>query len=146
MLSAKINAGFPQSDTDGAATGPGSAIHRALVSGRWSTFGPHAIGVERFATVSSGPSFAQVAGAILGKQPWWRTLIRMRSQVQVLPATSYHNRGAGLTRRPPRQTPTTWSGSARTVMSLAMHIHPDVDTHQGLLPLARLIPKPRLSG
>jgi hypothetical protein len=34
----------------------------------WSTFGPHAIGPERFATVSSGTSFAQVAGAILGKQ------------------------------------------------------------------------------
>jgi hypothetical protein len=68
MLSAKINAGFPQSDTDGAATGPGSAIHRALASGRWSTFGPHAIGVERFATVSSGPSFAQVAAVILREQ------------------------------------------------------------------------------
>jgi hypothetical protein len=35
MLAAKTNAGFPQSDTDGAATGPGSAIHRGLVSGRW---------------------------------------------------------------------------------------------------------------
>src|SRR4029453_11628507 len=34
----------------------------------WSTFGPHAIGAERFATVSSGRSFAQVAGAILQKQ------------------------------------------------------------------------------
>jgi hypothetical protein len=34
----------------------------------WSTFGPHAIGTERFATVSSGASFAQVAGGILGKQ------------------------------------------------------------------------------
>ena len=34
----------------------------------WSTFGPHPIGAERFATVSSGRSFAQVAGAILGKQ------------------------------------------------------------------------------
>ena len=31
----------------------------------WSTFGPHAIGAERFATVSNGTSFAQVAGAIL---------------------------------------------------------------------------------
>ena len=40
-----------------------------LRAGRaWSTFGPHAIGPERFATVSSGTSFAQVAGAILGKQ------------------------------------------------------------------------------
>jgi pimeloyl-ACP methyl ester carboxylesterase len=34
----------------------------------WSTFGPHPIGAERFTTVSSGRSFAQVAGAILGKQ------------------------------------------------------------------------------
>ena len=35
----------------------------------WSTFGPQAIGAERFATVSSGlHSFEQVAGAILGKQ------------------------------------------------------------------------------
>jgi hypothetical protein len=34
----------------------------------WSTFGLHVIGTERFATVSSGTSFAQVAGAILGKR------------------------------------------------------------------------------
>jgi hypothetical protein len=34
----------------------------------WSTFGPHPIGIKRFATVSSGRSFAQVPGAILGKQ------------------------------------------------------------------------------
>jgi hypothetical protein len=33
----------------------------------WSTFGPHPIGAERFATVSSSASFAQVAEAILGK-------------------------------------------------------------------------------
>jgi hypothetical protein len=31
-------------------------------------FGPHAIGTERFATVSSGTSLPQVAGAILGEQ------------------------------------------------------------------------------
>jgi hypothetical protein len=30
--------------------------------------------------------------------------------------------------------------------ALAMHVHPDIDIHQGLLPRARLIPKPRLSG
>jgi hypothetical protein len=36
--------------------------------GVWSTFGPHAIGAERFTTVSSGTSFAQVAGAIQEKQ------------------------------------------------------------------------------
>jgi hypothetical protein len=34
----------------------------------WSTFGPHPIGAERFVTVSSGKSFAQVAGTILRKQ------------------------------------------------------------------------------
>jgi hypothetical protein len=31
-------------------------------------FGPHPIGTERFVAVCSGASFAQVAGAILGKQ------------------------------------------------------------------------------
>jgi len=31
-------------------------------------FGPHATGAERFLAVSSGAPFAQVAGAILGKQ------------------------------------------------------------------------------
>jgi hypothetical protein len=51
----------------------------------WSTFGPHAIGSERFVTVSSGRSFAQVAGAILRKQARGRTLIRMRPLVQVQP-------------------------------------------------------------
>ena len=34
----------------------------------WSTFGPHSIGTEPFATVSSGASSAQVATAILQKQ------------------------------------------------------------------------------
>jgi hypothetical protein len=33
---------------------------------RRSTFGPHAIGAERFVAVSNGTSFAQVEGAILG--------------------------------------------------------------------------------
>jgi hypothetical protein len=33
-----------------------------------STFGPHAIGTERSATVSSGTSFAQVTSSILGKR------------------------------------------------------------------------------
>jgi hypothetical protein len=35
--------------------------------------GPPAIGAERFTTVSSGASFAQVAGAILGNRPGCRT-------------------------------------------------------------------------
>jgi hypothetical protein len=30
--------------------------------------------------------------------------------------------------------------------ALAMHVHADIHIHQGLLPRARLIPKPRLSG
>jgi hypothetical protein len=34
----------------------------------WSRFGPHAIGAERFLAVSSGTSFTQVAGPILGKR------------------------------------------------------------------------------
>jgi hypothetical protein len=34
----------------------------------WSTLGPHPIGAERFVAVASGTSFAQVAGANLGKQ------------------------------------------------------------------------------
>jgi hypothetical protein len=34
----------------------------------------------------------------------------------------------------------------RDLGALAMHVHPEVDTHQGLLPRARQIPKPRLSG
>jgi hypothetical protein len=40
------------------------------VTRAWSTFGPQAIGTERFPTASSGSSLAQVAGAILGKQAW----------------------------------------------------------------------------
>jgi hypothetical protein len=51
---------------------PGKSAGRTVAapaSGRaWSTFGPHAIGAERFVAVSSGTSFAQVAGAILGKR------------------------------------------------------------------------------
>jgi hypothetical protein len=38
----------------------------------WSTFGPHAIGAQRFTTVSYGTSFVQVAGAIQRKQAGWR--------------------------------------------------------------------------
>jgi hypothetical protein len=45
------------------------AERRCPANGRaWSTFGPHAIGAERFLAVSSGRSFAQVAGPILGKR------------------------------------------------------------------------------
>jgi hypothetical protein len=47
--------------------------------GRWSTFGPHAIGTQRFAAVSSRTSFAQVVGAILGKQALAQNPDRMRS-------------------------------------------------------------------
>jgi hypothetical protein len=53
-------------------------------SQRWSTIGPHAIGSERALAVSSGASFAQVADRIPRNRPGCRTLIRMRSQVQVL--------------------------------------------------------------
>jgi hypothetical protein len=34
----------------------------------WPTFGPHAIGTERFSAVTKGMSFVQVAGAVLRKQ------------------------------------------------------------------------------
>jgi hypothetical protein len=50
----------------------------------WSTFGPHAIGPERFIAVSSGTSLAQVAGAILGKQAQVEN--PDKDEVQVLPA------------------------------------------------------------
>ena len=43
-------------------------------------FGPHAIGTERFLAVSSGASFAQVAGAILGKQAVVQISDRRRSR------------------------------------------------------------------
>lgn len=39
-----------------------------LTTQAWSTVGPQPSGTERFATVSSGTSSAQVAGAILQKQ------------------------------------------------------------------------------
>jgi hypothetical protein len=45
------------------------AERRCPASARaWSRFCPHAIGAERFVAVSSGTSFAQVEGAILGKR------------------------------------------------------------------------------
>jgi hypothetical protein len=34
----------------------------------------------------------------------------------------------------------------RDLGALAMHVHADIHTHQGLGPRARLVPKPRLSG
>jgi hypothetical protein len=34
----------------------------------------------------------------------------------------------------------------RDLGALAMHVHTDIHSHQGLLPRARQIPKPRLSG
>jgi hypothetical protein len=45
----------------------------------WSTFGPHAIGTERFATVSSGASLRRSPVRSCGNKPPCRTLIRMRS-------------------------------------------------------------------
>jgi hypothetical protein len=50
----------------------------------WSTFGPHAIGTEWFTTVSSGASFAEVAGAILREQAPVEN--PDKDEVQVLPA------------------------------------------------------------
>ena len=45
----------------------------------WSTFGPHAIGTERFATVSSGASLRRSPMRSWGNRLGRRTLIRMRS-------------------------------------------------------------------
>jgi hypothetical protein len=47
-------------------------------AGVWSTFGPHAIGAERFATVSSGTSLRRSPMRSCGNKPRCRTLIRMR--------------------------------------------------------------------
>jgi hypothetical protein len=51
-----------------------------------SMIGPLPMGADRFATVSSGRSFAQVAGAILRNRPGGRTLIRMRSKPRLASA------------------------------------------------------------
>jgi hypothetical protein len=51
--------------------GKGREAERLCPRAGWrgrSTFGPHPTGTQRFATVFSGRSFAQVAGAILRKQ------------------------------------------------------------------------------
>jgi hypothetical protein len=45
----------------------------------WSTFGPHAIGTERFATVSSDASLRRSQLRSCGNKPPWRTLMKMRS-------------------------------------------------------------------
>src|SRR5918994_3065889 len=65
----------------------------------WSTFGPHPIGTQRFATVSSGASFAQVAGAILGKQA--RVENSDKDEVQALPALGSTCGGGGAPPPPP---------------------------------------------
>ena len=95
---------------------PRSATRSAAAprAGRaWSTFGPHAIGTERFATVSSGTSSRRSRVRSCGNRTGSRTLIRMRSQVQVLagpsakalperlPATPLDR----LARRQPQQLP-----------------------------------------
>jgi hypothetical protein len=47
---------------------PGRAPLPPRAGRAWSTFGPHAIGAERFITVSSGTSSALVSHSILRKQ------------------------------------------------------------------------------
>jgi hypothetical protein len=49
----------------------------------WSTFGPHAIGTERYPAVSSGASWCRSQVGSCGYEAG-RALIGMRSQVQVL--------------------------------------------------------------
>ena len=64
-----------------ASQGPRCGAPLPPRAGRaWSMFGPHAIGTERFLAVSSGASFAQVAGAILGKQAVVQISDRRRSR------------------------------------------------------------------
>ena len=59
---------FDRSERAGTGPAPVTKLPRYRYRAGWSAFGPHAIGVERFAAVSNGPSFAQVVGAILQKQ------------------------------------------------------------------------------
>jgi hypothetical protein len=73
---------------DGCARRVGSAPKAVQV---WST----PIGTERFATVSTGSSLRRSQVRSWGNRPTCRTLIRMRSQVQVL---------AGPPAKPPRQS------------------------------------------
>jgi hypothetical protein len=60
---------------------------------------------------------AQVADAILRKRARMQNPDKDKVAWFSRRAKSHYVRGAGLTRRPPRQTPTTWSGLARTLMS-----------------------------
>jgi hypothetical protein len=54
-----------------ASQGPPSGALLPPRAGRaWSMFGRHPMRADRFATVSSGTSFAQLADAILGKRAW----------------------------------------------------------------------------
>jgi hypothetical protein len=78
---------------------------------------PHPIGTQRFATVSSGTSFAQVAGAILQKQA--RVQNPDKDEVQVLPAL-----GSTCGRRGPY--PTVLGRPA-----------PDTEAHFSLGPMSR---------
>jgi hypothetical protein len=88
--------------------GPLTRGAAAPASGRaWSTFGPHAIGAERFPTVSSGRSFAQVASPILGKRA--RGLNPDKDEV---PGSS-----------PPR--PTKWPLSSGNIASLRVRAEGD---------------------
>ncbi len=49
--------------------------------------GPHAIGTERFAMVSSGSSFAQAADPILGKHAWVQNPDKDEVQVLIQPSS-----------------------------------------------------------
>jgi hypothetical protein len=85
---------------------PRSATRSAAASGSeraWSMFGPHPSGAERFATVASGTSFAQVAGAILRNRAAWRTLIRMRSARQSVIGLAVPGRTGPFRARPGRR-------------------------------------------
>jgi hypothetical protein len=71
---------------DHAVEGVGDLAERSTVrpADIWSTFGPHAIGAERFPAVSSSSQLRRWQVRSWGNRPGGRTLIRMRSQDQVL--------------------------------------------------------------
>ena len=118
----------------GSPCQPRSATRSAAAprAGRtWSTSGPHTTGTERFATVSSGYLVRAGRGAILGKRARRRTLIRMRSQVQVLAGPP----AKALSERPPA-TPLDHLGPlgpapAPTASVLAPPVQPPRGPHGG---------------
>jgi hypothetical protein len=124
----------------------------------WSTFGPHAIGTKRFATVASGTSWCRSQLRSCGDEPRCRTLIRMRSQVKswqahhpspqvtALLATSWERwlpAWAALGPHPhPASKPSAFPGSAHPGVRLHDH-HPAWSPTQPRTAAARQARPPR---